>query len=240
MWALAHIVEKAFPKYVRWNHTQTADDVVAVQMHRHSDNFLKHVHVDGAEPKWWLEGSSYPIRVVDPRRVDVLISSREMKEKYGEAPIAVRFRDGDGVVVHITSHFYLQRADLRTARDKAGADGFVADLEMDEATTASLAGKARSGGVKTGEVASAYAMQQMSVNVLVSKKKENEKLMEDVYDHVMTAGAPLLGAPGGASTGQEVEEGWSVKVLGESGQWIRVQNLFGHQGWVISSLVRKK
>ena len=45
--------------------------------------------IDGADdPQWWLEGSSYPIEILDTEGVEVLITSRELQERYGEAPVA--------------------------------------------------------------------------------------------------------------------------------------------------------
>ena len=84
--------------------------------------------LDGQDdPQWWLEGSSYPITVVDAERVQVLITSRELGEKYGEAPVAVWFRWGEGDVFHMISHYYLQRTELRTARHASAAAAYFAE-----------------------------------------------------------------------------------------------------------------
>ena len=48
----------------------------------------------------------------------VLITSRELGEKYGERPVAVWFRWGEGDVFHMISHYYLQRTEERTARHR--------------------------------------------------------------------------------------------------------------------------
>lgn len=107
-WALLEVVQKAFPGYVEFNGQTTGNDVVAVQVKQSDNNLLKHLTLSKEDPKWWLEGSSYPIRILNKDKVDVLITSREMKTKYGDAPIAIHFRYGDGQVLHIASHFYLR------------------------------------------------------------------------------------------------------------------------------------
>ena len=82
--------------------------------------------LDGQDdPQWWLEASSYPISVVDAERVKVLITSRELGEKYGERPVAVWFRWGEGDVFHMISHYYLQRTEERTARHRGKAEALL-------------------------------------------------------------------------------------------------------------------
>lgn len=115
-WALKHVVEKAFPGLIAYNGHATADDVVRVVFEKVEDGFLDGLLDSNDDPVWWLEGSSYPIRILDPARVTTLVSSQEMGAKYGERPIVVAFEVGLGKVYHMTSHFYLQRAETRTAR----------------------------------------------------------------------------------------------------------------------------
>lgn len=125
-WALPNVIEKAFPGYVEFNKRPTRDDVVPVQITGAGSHFIDDLLDKDDDPQWWLEGASHPIRVLDPARVEVLISSREMEARYGEAPIAVRFRPGKGVVYHIVSHYYLQRTETRTARQKGDAKEYLA------------------------------------------------------------------------------------------------------------------
>ena len=78
--------------------------------------------MDGADaPVWWLEGSSYPTRILDPDRVQVLIRSRELESRWGESAVAVLFRHGQGEVFHMVSHYYLQRTETRDARHASSA-----------------------------------------------------------------------------------------------------------------------
>ncbi len=113
-WALKHVVEPAFPGVLAFSKRPTPDDVVRIEVRDHDNLYLQGVLDGQDDPQWWLEGSSYPITVVDEERVQVLITSRELEEKYGEAPVAVWFRWGEGDVFHMISHYYLQRTELRT------------------------------------------------------------------------------------------------------------------------------
>src|SRR5262249_20809491 len=115
-WALRYVLEKAFPGFVAVGGKPTRDDVVRVVFEQTDEPFLDGLLDPQADPLWWLEGSSYPIHVLDPARVKVLVSSAEMESRYGRSPIVVAFEVGQGKVYHLTSHFYLQRAETRTAR----------------------------------------------------------------------------------------------------------------------------
>ena len=69
-----------------------------------------------AAPVWWLEGSSYPIEILDKRRVKVLVRSDDLKKRYKHDPVIVRFDWGKGTVYHMISHFYLQRSETCTKK----------------------------------------------------------------------------------------------------------------------------
>src|SRR5262249_15013991 len=85
-WALRYVLEAASPGLVAYNEHPTADDVVRIEI-ASQHPFLSGVFQAGADPLWWLEGSSYPIRVLDPERVRVLLKSNELAAKYGESPV---------------------------------------------------------------------------------------------------------------------------------------------------------
>ena len=126
-WALKHVIEPAFPGVLAFNERPTADDVVRIEVKEPDNIYLQGV-IDGQDdPLWWLEASSYPIRIVDHDRVKVLITSKELGEKYGEEPVAVWFRWGEGEVFHMISHYYLQRTELRTQRHQASAASYFSE-----------------------------------------------------------------------------------------------------------------
>jgi hypothetical protein len=62
----------------------------------------------GADPQRWLEGSSFPICILDSERVRTLIRSKELAAKYGESPVAIAFQFGAGDVLHMIIPHYLQ------------------------------------------------------------------------------------------------------------------------------------
>jgi len=178
-WALNSILEKIFPKYVKYNQRPTGDDCVAVQVVDKTNKFLEGLFKTDDEPIWWLESSSYPIEILDKEKVKVLVTSKEMEEKYGEAPIVITFDFGDGgTVLHMTSHYYLQRAELRTDRHKMSAKEYVksemafSDAEADEM-------EEDLEGLNLGEAESAYSTTQFISNVIVEQQKKIKKRKED-------------------------------------------------------------
>jgi len=166
-WALRHVLEPAFPGVVAFNQRPTADAVVRVEAAAHGNPFLKGV-MDGADdPIWWLEGSSYPIVVHDSQRVKVLISSRELQERWGEAPVALTFRVGEGEVFHMISHYYLQLAETRTRRHRLPAAAYAAEKGMDwDPVTAACAAD-----LTLGEVEAASSSARLFANVVSEKKR---------------------------------------------------------------------
>lgn len=165
-WALHHVLEQAFPGYVAFNRRPTRDEVVRIEVLDHSNPFLRGVADPGEDPLWWLEGSSYPIRVLDPS-VRVLIRSGELGARYGEAAVAVLFRHGLGEVFHMISQYYLQRTELRDARHRSSAaeyaasKGIAPDAEMD--------------GLTAGEVESATSSARLLANLLAAKKRREQE-----------------------------------------------------------------
>lgn len=225
-WALLQVVQKAFPGFVEYNNKPTQNDVVEVQVRESNDNLLKHLTLSKENPKWWLESSSYPIRVVNKDKVDVLITSREMQAKYGEAPIAVHFRYGDGQVLHIASHFYLQQNQTRTvAEAKKSKDYLKEDTALSAGTKKALEGKVEfSDDVVAGDLSSAYAAQQMTSNIVVERKKDQTRI-ESMY------GKSIKAAPKGQSLGV----GTRVKELERKGDQVKVRTMEGEENWVPAS-----
>lgn len=173
-WALKHVVEEAFPGYVEYNQRATADDVVRVVFEPVEDAFLEGLLDPNDDPLWWLEGSSYPIRILRPDEVKVLVSSQEMETKYGESPIVVTFEVGEGKVYHLTSHFYLQRTDTRSKRHAQKAESYAAQkgvaLSAEEA--GDLGGFA---GSSLTEVQSAYTSARSLSNMVIEQGRRVRK-----------------------------------------------------------------
>ena len=167
-WALRHVIEPAFPGLMRYNDKPTRDDVVRIEILEGGNRFLEGLVSPGEDPQWWLEGSSYPIEILDQKNVEVLITSKEMAERYGEAPIAVTFNFGLGSVFHIVSHYYLQRSELRTVRHEMPSTTYFAEkgLSLDGAME----------DLPLGYAESAYNSASFIARVITSKKKGNAPL----------------------------------------------------------------
>ena len=125
-WVLFHIVEAIFPGYIKWNGLKTSDAVVACQILEPNHPFLDGVlgeiqqkkwakktsaDIGKKEFRWWLETRSFPIQILNPKDVRILISSNELKQKWGESPVLVYFDYGKkgGRIVHMISHTHLQK-----------------------------------------------------------------------------------------------------------------------------------
>lgn len=176
-WALKHILEKAFPGVVAFNHRKTRDEVVRVEVLESDDPFLNSILGEADDPQWWLEGSSYPIKILDHERVKVLIKSRELGEKYGENPVFITFDYGEGKVYHMISHFYLQRSETRTERQKAPSTNFVKEKGIKAEKMKKFVGMGAE-ELPLSEVESAYTSYGMTARVLSEKmRREREKAL---------------------------------------------------------------
>ncbi|MFX1336987.1 MAG: hypothetical protein ACFFDK_00100 [Promethearchaeota archaeon] len=170
-WALHHVLEKIFPELVKYNQRPTGDDCVRVEVVSKENKFLEGLFEGDSDPIWWLESSSYPITILDKEKVKVLVKSKEMENKYGEAPIVILFDYGEGLVLHMTSHYYLQRAELRTKRHKTSAKDYV----MSEMAFSAKEAEELENDLKDlslGEAESAYSTTQFISNVIVEQQKK--------------------------------------------------------------------
>lgn len=139
-WALS-LVSHAFPgKLSKVKHT--VDDVVEIQCPTDIARQWTGQNYAQCSPKWWLEGSSHIFDV--GQGVVPLITSEEMKDKYGKPYVAVGFTHGRGEVFHFISHLELQRTKHKTEADSAGLDTYLAKMgvektdEMEDAKVAEL------------------------------------------------------------------------------------------------------
>jgi hypothetical protein len=177
-WALKHVLEEAFPGYVRYNEKRTKDEVVRVEILDTEDPFLKSLLGPKDDPQWWLEGSSYPIQILDKEKVHVLVTSKEIEQKYGEAPVFITFDYGEGKIYHMISHFYLQRSETRTKRQKASGVQYFAEKEM----SASLLPKYEELGLNDanlGEVESAFTSAAMMRKIMYDKRMQTKKKKDE-------------------------------------------------------------
>lgn len=135
-WALKTVLQVAFPRYVQYNRRPTKDEVVGIEVMDKDDPVLTGFIDEEENPVWWLEDASYPIRILDKETVEVLIRSEELGKRYGEDAVLVKFHHGEGVVYHMISHFYLQRAETRSAKQKSKASSYAKSKGASPATLA--------------------------------------------------------------------------------------------------------
>ena len=182
-WALRHVIEPGFPGYIKYNNRPTSDEVVRVDILAEEDPFLQSLIGPNDDPQWWLEGSSYPIEILNHKEVDILIKSKEIEKKYGESAVFVTFDYGKGKVYHMISHFYLQRAETRTARHKkSGAEYAYEKLNMDEYREE----KYKNMGIENAnlsDVEAAYSSSSIMNKILWDKKRKMAEMeREDEKD----------------------------------------------------------
>jgi hypothetical protein len=236
-WAL-RLASRAFPETIRRGGRDTGNDVVPVEVVDQDHPFLHNVQATDDTLRWWLESSSYPIRVIDPRRVEVLLTSDVMRRRYGQAAIAVTFVEGEGRVLHTTSHFYLQQSRLSSARDRARGSAFARDLGLSDDDVEELRGRGLD-DVRVGHVAGAFAMQQLISNVVITKRRENDLLLSHFQLRATGEGELLTAADGTGESVGTIKSGFLLRELETQGEMVRVRDLFGREGWVAESLIRR-
>ncbi|HNN50162.1 MAG TPA: SH3 domain-containing protein [Pseudomonadota bacterium] len=236
-WAL-RTVEKAFPGTISHNGKTTPNDVVSVQVHDDKEPLLRHVKVMREHPRWWLEGSSYPIHIKDPKQVRVLMSSQEMQAKYGDGAVVVSFHHQQGKVLHMTSHFFLQQSKLVEGSEKQKGSSFAKGAGLSDAQIGDLAKKGIAvDEVKAGELNAAYSMQQVSTNLIAEKQAQNQEMLRKRYSLRVRPDDLALSSDGTAApTAQSprLKKDFRVEVLERKGKQAKVRDLFGHEGWVQS------
>jgi len=173
-WALKHVLEPAFPGFVEFNQKTTADEVVRVEILDATDPFLKSLLGPNDDPQWWLEASSYPIRILNEKKVHVLVKSKDIQDKYGESPVFITFDYDEGKIYHMISHFYLQRSETRTKRQKAGGADYLNEKEIPIELRAKYA-KMGIDKSTLGDVESAFTSSAMMSKIMFDKKEQMKK-----------------------------------------------------------------
>lgn len=106
--AVHYLIEKAFPGFVRYSGQTSTEEIFPMQTSG-DRGLLKHIGGVEGHPRWQLAGGGYLFDVVDKQRVEVLMRSSQVAARYGNAGVlGVRFRVGDGQVIHVTGHFFTQ------------------------------------------------------------------------------------------------------------------------------------
>ena len=177
-WALRHGLEPAFPGFIGYDQRPTRDEVVWVRIVDTQDPFLSSILGPQDDPQWWLENSSYPIQILDPERVSVLVTSKDIEDRYGQAPVFVTFEYGLGRVYHMISHFYLQRSETRTQRHAASSVVYLKEKGIAAEQTANYQ-EMGTGDLDTASVESAYTSQVFVRRIILEKQRQKTPVRAD-------------------------------------------------------------
>jgi len=166
-WALKHLLEPAFPRKVRHNGGAIPDCVVKVEAVAESPLLAGFIE-DGRDPLWWMESSSFPCTVLDPA-VRVLLKSSEVGSQFGADAIVVEWDEGRGKVLHLVSHLYLQRSEVRDSRDRASAKSYFEESGFRGSQASMLA--AGAGDLTASELKSAFTSASLATELMLEKKR---------------------------------------------------------------------
>ena len=100
-----------------------------------------------------------------------------MSERLGNDPIVVTFDAGEGTVLHMMSHLYLQRGDVRDQRDAQPAMDYMAqELRVGSDELSAFACDAE--GLNAAEVSSAMRKQRILSNQILSSRRKQRTRKE--------------------------------------------------------------
>jgi len=166
-WAIKNVLERAFPGVVRYNNHATSDEIVRIEFKKPNSPILAGCSYPSSELCWWVEASSYPITVIDAGRVEVLLSSRELGDKYGELPVAVTFQFGCGRVFHSITHYYMKCTEDKTERHKSTWRNYIEEIGIEPRI---IKNPAEYDSLTTGHLEAAYTSAKLLHNLIVGMR----------------------------------------------------------------------
>ncbi|HEY2748651.1 MAG TPA: hypothetical protein VGL86_28720 [Polyangia bacterium] len=202
--AVHYLLERAFPGYVKWSGKTSNEEIFPMEVGQTDRGLLKKLG-NGGHPRWQTAGGGYLFDVVDKQHVDVLMSSRAVAAKYGGSGVlGVRFRVGDGQIIHVTGHFFTQPGQ---------------SLEV--------ASAGRSFEQLSANVAAEKAADRGRLQGLYNVAPAKPMPMQSAPEPTAAAVAPIAG--NGAVTTTPARK---VRVLDKKGSYSHVRDDEGNEGWV--------
>ncbi len=201
--AVKYVIEELFPNTIAFTGQSSAQELVPVKLSgSEEDRGLLSALGGNAKEFWQVASGGMPVKVLDAQRVKVLMSSELVEQKYGSGVIAARFRWEDGQVIHVTGHFFSQPG--QTPQQIAESGGRV--------------------------------FEQFSNNVVQSKQADGARI-DSIYGAsskraVQLQAAPAPAAPSTATRAKPTEAGEKLKLLEKKGDYSRVRDTQGNEGWV--------
>jgi hypothetical protein len=202
--AVKELIETTFPNTLATTGPGTEEAVFPLQLRGEEKDrgLLKHLG-DQSSQRWQLAGGGYLFKVLDPHKVEVLMESEEVKKKYGTGVLGARFRYQDGVVIHVTGHFFSQPGQ----RAEVAAAGQAFEQLSRNVVETKAADGAR-------------------LEALYNKQAKRKVTLQ-------SAPAPSAKpVPATAVTTQSLGQGARVKVLEKKDSYVRVRDEEGNEGWV--------
>ena len=205
--AVKELIEPIFPNTIAWNGVSTAERVFPVKVRgTDKDRGLLSSLGGNAKEFWQTASGGYAVKVLDPKRVTVLMESDEVARAFGSGVIAVRFPYEDGQVIHVTGHFYTQPGQQPESVASAGR-GFE---------------------TFSSNVVSEKARDQGRIDSLYGADLKREVRLQSA-PAPSAAPAQAMGAGSGVAA-----RGAKLKVLEQKENFTRVRDQQGNEGWVPS------
>ena len=169
-WAVEPL-EDIYPDKIKKNGASTHDECISLDQPNVSPD---EDNRNDIAPVWWLEGSSYPFTVQND--VEVLLSSAELFRKYGSGVVAATWKHGKGKVLHMISHYYLQKSELRDEKAKSSFSSVSTDYGFSEEVLKKTGTFEKGQNLESGLFNSAYSSAEILLSTLSrnSDQKENE------------------------------------------------------------------
>jgi hypothetical protein len=202
--AVKELIQPTFPNTLAFTGVTTneADFPMQLRGDEKDRGLLKHLG-DKASQRWQLAGGGYLFQILDPHKVEVLMESEQVKKMYGTGVLGVRFRYQDGVVIHVTGHFYSQPGQ-RPEVAQAG----------------------RAFEQLSQNVVSEKAADSSRLDALYNNQAKREVRLQ-------AAPAPSAAPVSASTvTTQSLGKGARVKVLEKKDNYARVRDEQGNEGWV--------
>jgi hypothetical protein len=200
--AVHYLIEKIFPGYIRWNGRTSNEEIFPMQVSGER-GLLRHIGGAQGHPRWQMAGGGYPFEIEDRQRVEVLMTSREVGARYGSSALGVRFRVGDGQVIHVTGHFFTQPGQ----RPEVAAAGQAFEQLSSNVVAEKQADRGRIDGLYN-----------------VAPKRPVTMQAEPA------PAAPAVSAPAGGSV--TTAPSTRVRVLDRKGDYAHVRDAQGNEGYV--------
>lgn len=201
--AVKYVIEDLFPNTIAFTGTSSAQEIFPVKLSGSpEDRGLLSALGGNAKEVWQFAGGGMPVKVLDEKRVKVLMSSDEAAKKYGSGVVAARFRWEDGQVIHVTGHFFTQPGQTPEQISQSGARTF-------EQFSANVVESKQADGARIDSLYGASTKRAVQLQA-----------------------APAESAPAAPTRAAPAAAGEKLKLLEKKGDFAKVRDQQGNEGWV--------